>query len=313
MQQLELPWYPADSVRAVVSDYFDMRAELVSAETRDEDYRYRVSWLLEVLGELTPAAQVSFVSLERAARRARGVLRDVTIRKRLRFWLGAARYAAARGLVPRESIPEIPPWLVNDSVKMEDYYTLAQYQEFRLALPPGRFRRLAELGMGTGMHTWDLVRTERRHLEPHYVWEGSEQRGRWWRRNHKNAGRRVKVAPCWVPMEPELREAALEWLSDRGRDDACVVGPLQNVRRTFHEASARVGLPAIRPNLGLRASHSTLLLARGYSYEYVRLVLGQLGEVRVDQVGDHLRARAANPSVLTSHYARPSPDTLRPR
>lgn len=312
--QLELPWYPAGCVRAVITDYFDMRAEGVSQETRDEDYHYRVAWLLEALGELTPATSITFSALEKVARRARGVLQDVTIRKRLRFWVAAVKYAAARGLVPKDSIPEVPPWLINDSVKMEDYYTLSQSQEFRLALPPGQFRRYADLAYWTGLHTYDIIRTERRHLEPGHIWDGTEVKGRWWRRVHKNHGDvRKKVPPCWVPMEPELRELAVEWLAERGPEDGRIVGPINNLRRTFHAAAARIGLPAIRPNLGMRASHSTLLLARGYSYEYVRLVLGHLGELRVERVGDHLRARAANPTVLTSHYARSSPDTLRPQ
>jgi hypothetical protein len=312
--QLELPWYPPSCVRAVLSDYLAMRSDGITQETRDEDYRWRVEWLLQALGEMTPAALVDFGTLERAARRARGIIRDVTIRRRLRFWRAAVRYAAQRGLVPKESIPELPPWLKDDGRRCEDYYTLEQYQEFRLALPPGRFRRYVDLAFWTGMHTLDVCATERRHLEPRHPWEGTDRAGRWWRRNHKNASprRQVKVAPCYVPMEPELTALTVEWLAEPGPADGTVVGKLNNLRRTFHEAAARCGLPLIRPNLGLRASHSTLLMSRGYSYEYVRLVLGHIGEVRAETVGDHLRARTSSPSTLSRHYLRSSPDTLRP-
>jgi len=314
--QLELAWYPPGCVRAVLADYLAMRADGITAETRDEDYRWRVAWLLDVLGEITPAAEVDYNRLERAARRDRGVLRDVTIRRRLSFWLAAVRYAGQRGLLPKDAIPEMPPWLRDDGRRGTDFYTMAQFAEFRLALPPGRFRRFAELGFWTGMHTVDICATAREHLDPGHVYDGTERRGRWLRRNHKNLrvrGRQSRVEPCWVPAEPELSELAAEWLSERGEPTALVVGKLNNLRRTFHEAAARVGLPPIRPNLGLRASHASLLLSRGYSYEYVRIVLGHVGEVQAHQVGDHLRLSAVKHSTTLSHYMRPSPDVLRPR
>jgi integrase len=114
-------------------------------------------------------------------------------------------------------------------------------------------------------------------------------------------------------MEPEVRELALEWLADTGHPEALVVGGLYNIARTFRAAAERANLPPVRPNLGLRASHASLLLARGYSYEYVRIVLGHVHEVRVHQLGDHLVARAAKHGTTLSHYMRPSPDILRPR
>lgn len=304
--QLELPWHPPGCVRAVLAAYLAMRSESVTEETRTHDYDCRVSWLLEALGEVTPAAEVTFAVLESVARGARGVLRDVTIRRRLRFYASAVKYAAMRGVVPKDAIPELPPWLKDDSVKCQDYYTLAQYQVFRMALPPSRFRRYADLGMWSAMHTLDIAGTERRHLEPEYAWDGTDVRGRWWRRNHKNK----KCAPCWVPMEPELRALSQEWLSERGDPAARVVGPLNNLRRTFHQAAMRAEVPVIRANLGLRASHSTLLLARGYPYEYVRQVLGHEGELSVSASG--MAVTAKRPTTLSSHYTRSSPDLLRP-
>lgn len=317
MHQLELRWFAPGSVRAILTDYMAMRAEGITAETRDEDYRWRVEWLIDVFGEATPAEAVTYSLVETAARRDRGLLRDVTIRRRIAFWRAAVQYAAMRGVVAKSAVPEMPPWLRDDTSRGTDFYTLAEFQQFRMAIAPGRFRRYAEIGMWTGMHSLDITTMKRRHLEPDYHWEGSSARGRWWRRNHKNMrgkkGRPSKVEPCWVPMEPELHDASLEWLAERGDPEALIVGPLHNIRRTFHAAAARAGLPAIRANMGLRASHSSLLLARGYSYEYVRIVLGHVHEVRAQEVAGHLVARAVKHGTTLSHYMRPSADILRPR
>lgn len=316
LMQLELRWYAPGSVRAVLTDYLAMRSEGITAETRDDDYRVRVAWLADVLGEGEQATDITFARLEAAARRDRGVLRDVTIKRRLSFWRAAVQYAAMRGVVPKAAVPEMPPWLRDDGRRGTDFYTLGQFNEFRLALPPGRYRRFAELAFWSAMHTVDLAQTTRRHLDVDYSWEGSEARGRWWRRNHKNLrvrGKQARIQPCWVPMEAEFRELAAEWLAEPGHPDQLLVGPMNNVRRTFHAAAARANLPPVRPNLGLRASHSSLLLARGYSYEYVRIVLGHVGEVQAHQVGDHLVARAVKHGTTLSHYMRPSPDIMRPR
>lgn len=306
--QLELAWYPPNSVRAVMADYLAMKSEAITEETRDDDYAYRVFWLNQVLGETTSVDRVTFAVLEQAARSARGVLRDVTIKRRLRFYLAAVRYAAQRGLIAKEKIPDLPPWLKEDGVKCTDYYTVAQYQAFRLALPPGRMRRFADLGMWTAMHTLDLAATERWMLQPDHDWEGTETKGAWWRRNRKNR----RCQPCWIPMERELRELAVEWLAERGDPKALVVGPVNNLRRTFQFAAHRADVAAIRPNLGLRASHATLLMAREYPYEYVRQVLGHEGQVGPAKDGGP-GISTARPSTLTRHYMRPSPELLRPR
>lgn len=314
--QLELRWFAPGSVRAVLTDYLAMRSENITAETREHDYRVRAEWLLDVLGEATLATDIDYVRMEAAARRDRDVLRDVTIRKRLAFWRSAVDYAAMRRVVPLDAVPQLPPWLRDDGRRGTDFYTLGQFQEFRLALPPGRFRRFADLCFWSAMHTVDIAQTARRHLEPDHVWDGTEARGRWWRRNHKNLrvrGKQARIQPCWVPMEPELRELAAEWLAEPGHPDQLLLGPMNNVRRTFVAAAERANLNPVRANLGLRASHSSLLLARGYSYEYVRIVLGHVGEVQARQVGEHLVARAVKHGTTLSHYMRPSPDIMRPR
>lgn len=310
--QLELGFWPSTCVRSVLDVYLAMRAEGCTYETVDRDYRVRIQWLHEVFGELTPASDVTYLRLESVARTAQHVLRDVTIRKRLRFWASAVQYAITRGdLPPTTIVPAMPPWLKDDGVKCADFYTLAQYKEFRLALPPGRYRRLADVSFWTGMHTHDVESLQRWMLQPEHEWEGTEVAGRWWRRNHKNK----KCAGAWIPCEPELRELAAEWKAERDYEDAFIVGPLNNVRRTFHLAAHRADVPAIRANLGFRASHATLLMAREYPYEYVRQVLGHEGEVSAEKLVDGVvRAKTAKrPTTLSSHYLRSSPDLLRPR
>lgn len=306
--QLELAFWPPNSVRQVLMDYLAMRAESIVEETRI-DYEARLAWLCEALGPGTSADAVTFSVLERVAREARPVLADRTIRMRLQFWASAIEYAELRGVV-KAGRPKLPPWLNGATKPMHDYYTAAQFIQFRLALPPGRVRRFADLAFWTGMHTRDVEATERWMLDPEHEWPDSEQRGRWWRRNTKGK----KITPSWVPMEPELRELAGEWLAERGSPNALICGAVNNKRKFFLLAAERTELPPIRANLGLRASHASLLLAREYSYEYVRLVLGHRGEITVEARPDgSVRAKTTRPSVLTGHYARPSSDTLRPQ
>lgn len=310
--QLDLSLWPRNCVRSILADYVIMKAESLASETVDDDYRWRTAWLVEVLGEATPAEAVTFSVLEDAARSARGVVRDVTIKRRLVFWRAAVKYAAMREVVPRGCVPELPPWLRDDSVRCTDYYTTVQFAAFRLALQEP-YRRWADLGMWMGgPHTYDLIRTARMNLEPDYEWAGAGGEvvavGRYLRRNHKNR----RCVPCWVPMEPELRELALEWLREPGAPDRLIVGHLNNVRRAFHAAAARADLPPIRPDLGLRASHATMLMARDYPYEYVRIVLGHQGEVSTAARPDGSLAAVTDkhPTILTTHYLRPSPELL---
>jgi len=313
--QLELAFWPRDCVRQVLHDYLDMKADTVTGETQEHDYAYRVEWLCEMLGPLTPAASVTYPAIEAAARKARGTVKDVTIKRRISFWLAAARYAALREVIDGSRIPEEPPpWLRNDSVHCDDFYTLEQYREFRLALPPGRFRRRADLSMFTGMHTYDLDRTTRKMLDPDYEWP-SGIKGRWWRRCNKNASeaKKTRIKPCWVPMEPELREFSGEWLAEPGHADSLISYRLNNMHRTFEAAALRAGLPVIRANLGFRSSHANLLLARDWRPSYVRIVLGHAGEVTTEMVDGLVRARVAKrPTTLEVNYLRNSPDIMQP-
>lgn len=320
--QLELGFWPSGCVRSVLMDFLAMRAESIVEESRI-DYLVRLDWLCEALGPATPADAVTFSVLERVARAARPVLADRTIRMRLQFWAGAMEYAHLRGVVTTGR-PKLPPWLNGATKPMHDYYTPSQFAEFRMALPPGRVRSFADLAFWTGMHTRDVESTARWMLQPDHVFEGTETRGRWWRRNHKGK----KIEDTWIPMEPELRALALAWLAERGAPNALICGVVNNKAKFFQLAAVRTELPRIRPNLGLRASHSSELLARGYSYEYVRLVLGHRGEIRaVERTAGAdgkpptdgssppggPRAVTMRPSVLSGHYLRPTPGTLRPQ
>jgi len=115
-------------------DFLSMRSENIVEETR-VDYEVRLEWLCEALGPATSAEAVTFSVLERVAREARTVLADRTIRMRLQFWAGAMEYAQLRGVVSAGR-PKMPPWLNGSTKPMHDYYTPAQFAQFRLALPP---------------------------------------------------------------------------------------------------------------------------------------------------------------------------------
>ena len=314
--QLEFAWFPSGCVRSVVRAYYEMVAPTVAESTAQSDYIHRARWLEDELGGLTPAASVTYATLESAARRARSVLDDPTIVRRIQFWRRAVDYGRMREVVPEGPPVRIPPWLDKKCRPSGDYYTLEQYREFRLALPPGRFRDCEDLSFWSGMHTIDVFGTKRWMLEPDYQWPDSDCRGRWWRRNTKSGTRRrrpTKITPCWVPMEPELRELALEWLSRRESPEACITGRVWNLKRACDSAAARAGLPHVRANLGMRSSHANLLLARDYSQSYVQIVLGHVGPVHAEVIDGAVRARTVSPTVLTANYMRQSPDILRPR
>lgn len=305
--QLELRYWPKDCLRQVIDDYLRMRAPRLAADTLERDYAIRKDWLLEVLGDLTPVSALDYERIDNAAQDAARILKHVTVKRRLAFLRSALKYASIRGLIAPTSIPAMPPWLVDDSLRSKSFLTLPQHQEFRLALPPGRFRKRADLSMLTGMHTSDLNETTRAMLDPHYHWPDSDVIGRWWRRNTKNANPKkpIKIEPCWIPMEPELRELSIEWLAEPGTPDQLLFGPTNNVPRVFEAAAARVGLPPFRSNLDYRASHANLLLLRGWSWAYVRIVMGHVGEVTAEMVNGHLRAVVAKrPSTLAKHYLR---------
>lgn len=309
MRQMELAFWPEGCVRSVCSDYLDMKSECIASETHDTDYFYRAGWCCEVFGDLTRAGDVTFRAFEEVARGARGLLRDITIIKRLRYWRAAAKYAQQRGIVSKDYvIPEVPPWLKAGGKRCTDAYTPLQFKAFRLAIAPGRHRRFADFGMWTGQHTRDLITMTRGMLEPDFEWLGELGEvlhvGRWWRRNHKN----TRAQATWVPMEDELRAVAQDYLREPGAPDGLLIGRVNNLRRTFHAAADRSELPRIRPNLGLRSSHSNMLLARGWPYEYVRQVLAHEGEVHGEVTPDGVRAATSKrASTLSRHYLRDNP------
>ena len=303
--QLELSFYAPTSVRGCLSDYITMKGETVTEETIRDDYMTRAAWCAEQFGELTPVASVTFAAMERAARSARSAFANVTIKRRLVFFCAAVKYAEKRGIVPRGTAPDLPPWLRDDSQRCEDYYTPEQFAAYEAAMGPGLFRINQRLGFWTGQHTLDLFAMRRSMLDTEYRWEdetGAEvRRGRWLRHNHKNR----RCEPTWLPMEPELLVLALEVLNEPGSSDDLITGRIWNIKRACDKAADRAELPRIRANLGLRASHATMLMSRGYSYEYVRQVLGHEGEMR--QAGASATPRASRPTMLSRHYLRSSP------
>jgi hypothetical protein len=229
---------------------------------------------------------ITFNRLEAAARRDRGVLRDVTIKRRLSFWRAAVQYAgdarggggqgggardaavAARrrpardGLLHAGPVPGVSPGGAPGDASGGSR-----------SWASGRGCTPSTSPMTTSAATW--TSTTR--------WEGSDSRGRWWRRNHKNlrvrGPARRASSPAGFRWKPEVRELAAGVAGGARATPRPAGGGRAHEQRApgrSTAAAARANLPPVRPNLGLRASHSSLLLARGYSYEYVRIVLGHV-------------------------------------
>lgn len=306
--QLELPFWAENSLRAILRAYLDHQADRI-ADATVRDYADRAKWLLDELGESTRADLVTYDTLGALVRRcgpAGKGLMHVTLKKRLVFLRAAFKLAAKRRIISRDLIPDLPD-LPNDSRRRNRHLSSAQLPEFCGHLSP-RFARLARLAFGTGMHALDLWTTTLDHLDPHYVWRdgdgGELGRGRWWRRNHKNR----RCVPTWIPMEPELRELALELRADPSlTPKSLVCGRIWGVARAFAAASDRMGIPRVAL-IDLRHSFATLLLGRDYSYEYVRIAMGHEGEIQAD--GGDRYAGTKRPSTLSRHYAHPSDDLL---
>lgn len=289
--QTELAFWGPRSLRGAIADYMARRTEDLADGTLD-DYEERARWLLRELGELTPIDRIGLAGLEDLARRHRGVLANVTIARRFKFLRQVLQYAHDRDLLER--VPPLPR-LKSDGVARQTFHTVEQWRVYRTYLPPGPFRRFYDLGFWTGGHRSDLFRFQRGYLRP----------GEFWRVNTKNR----RCVPVWFPAEPEL-EALREEFGGGARLDSPICGRLWNLRRTLHAASHRaaaegVDIPPVAP-IDLRRSFATMLTARGYPTEYVRLALGHEGEYTAGA-----GRLAARPSTLHRHYLRPSPELLR--
>lgn len=96
--QMDLPFFGPRSVRATL-DYFMVVQTDGCAEDTLNDYQDRVTWLLREFGETTDIQSIGFDDLQRIVGRWKGVIRNVTIKRRLALFRRALRLAHQRGLL----------------------------------------------------------------------------------------------------------------------------------------------------------------------------------------------------------------------
>jgi len=297
--QLELSLWRETSMRAVIDAYVARKSDDLAAGTL-VDYQERAKWLYRELGESTSVETITYAVLERLADRCRGVIRNVTIAKRINLLLWAMRYARKRGLIA--SVPECP-YLRNDGEVRTGLHTVEQWERFRLHVAAGRFRKLYDLAFWTGQHMPDVMTMQRWMLAPDRE-DFPGQAGSFWRRNQKFR----RCIPGWMPMQPEMRLLVMELLEDVGpAPDALLVGRAWNLKRTWDMAADRAAaagddLPRVTPT-DLRRSCASLLTARGWSLQAVRIFLGHAtADGRI--MGGRGEAR---PTIAERHYLCPTP------
>lgn len=307
--QLELRFWPRDWLWSAIADYLASREMLGVSEGTMDDYQIRAGWLLRVLGERTPLTGITYEQLEELARKhgpdGSGELLYATIAQRYKFLRQVMKYATKRRVVAKADLVERVD-LPRDVVRKKPVPTVAQFREFRMATPPGRFRWLEDFFFWTGHHNHDAWTLEWWMLEPDFEWKDEAGQvlrlGRYWRRNHKN--RRCEA--CWFPMEPEFREAVLELFAAHPErvGSRLVTGRVWNLKRTMDAASDRAGLPRFTP-IRLRAGFARMSRSR-HEREYVRLAMGHEGIDSITEGG-----RSVRPAVLERHYLGNSEDVLR--
>jgi integrase len=307
--QLDLPLWPPTCLRSVVGDYLARHSEFLTAGTLD-DYRQRARWVLDELGELTTAEAITFSRLEALADRTRGVLRNVTVRKRIDFLRWCLAYAHDRGLAPP---PPRCPKLRNDGQVRTGHHTVDQWQTFRQHVARGRFRKLYDLAFWTGQHMPDLMSMTRGMLAPERQEVNGKgellHRGYFWRRNQKYR----RCVPGWMPLQSEALLLVTELLEDVGPgDDALLVGKVWNTKRTWDMAADRVAatsdVPRVTPT-DLRRSCASMLTARGWELQAVRIFLGHATDDGRVMGGKSER----RPSIAERHYIVATPELFRPR
>lgn len=304
--QLELSLFGDRSLRSAVMSYMAMCTDGLSDATL-KDYADRGAWCLREFGDLTDIATVDYDEFDRVIRRNQMTLKHVTLKKRLVFLRACLKLAKRRKLLGE--VPEVPR-LQDDSERKTDLHTVAQWQIARQLLPAGPFRRFYDLGFWTGHHLADLFTMERWMLDPaREVVNGAGQvvaKGMFLRRNTKN--RKHKIAPVWIPMQPELKLVLPEILEGvRPNETGLVIGRIWNVRRTLHVACDRAlaaghDIPRVSP-IDLRRSFGSMMAERHYSLHFIRIALGHLGEREPS-------GRTAKPTTATRHYLHATPELI---
>lgn len=308
MHQLDLPFWPEDCLKCVLSLYFSTETDGLS-EFTVLDYEERANWLMRLFGEETSIREITYARMVDAVRKegpsGRGLL-NTTIKRRLIFYRAVAKMAAKHGIITKDEIPELPR-LKGEGRPRTAFLTVDQFRTFRDALAPGRWRRLADMAFWTGHHNQDLYTMQWAHFDTEYEWRDEATgtllaTGRYWRRNRKNP----RCVPSWIPMEPEFRAAVLEWLTEESArsDLGLVVGRCwaAGIRKAFHAASDRSQLPRVTL-IDLRRSFARMLTARKYEREYVRIAMGHEGVDSRIQGGASTR-----PAILERHYLGASND-----
>jgi integrase len=298
--QLELGFW----TRGTLKEALDSHLRRLIGEIADDtvsDYQTRKAWLCQSLGESTKLDSITLETLERVASawgpNGHGLM-WTTIKKRFTFLLAAMKYAAARKIIRRDDVPDMPR-LPDDSNRGKRVVTIAEFRELRMALPE-RFRAFSDGSFWYGFHTRDVQRMTRSWIDPDYVWRGDDGvelwRGRYLRFNHKNK----HCEENWFPMEPEARESAQATLRSPGSPDGLIVGHLWCLSKTFTAACDRCGIARVKPNQDLRRSFASMLAARGWSHEYIRQAQGHEGAPQFDDAGTFQGAR--KPTMDTRHY-----------
>lgn len=309
--QLELSFWPRESLRSVLHDFLATQCDDLAEATR-ADYGERARWLTMVLGEGLDARRIDFSMLENVARRwgPKGEgLKNVTIKRRLIFLRACLKYAQARGILV--TLPMLPTKaLRDDGERRKAFHTPEQFAVFREQIVPGARRWFCDLGFWTGHHSSDLFTMTCDMFELDEPFEDASGEaialGRYLRRNHKNP----RCQPLWLPLEPEARAALIEIRDGMGsgwRKGAPITGRVWGIHRTMRAAADRAELPRVSP-IDLRRSFASMLIARGYPAEYVRHALGHEGENSRTQGGESKR-----PTTASRHYMQFSPDLVKLR
>jgi hypothetical protein len=313
--QLDLPLWSKTSLKRAIADYMLCNGEGLADGTLN-DYAERATWLLRTFGENAALDSFTFDLLFATARKSREVLADITIKRRFDFLRWVLEFAAGRDIIAK--VPMFPK-LRGGGHTISKMHTVGEAEVFRRYLPPGPFRKVYDLCFWTLQHVPDVMSMQRWMLDvdrPVLDERGVEvARGCFWRRNQKNNNPRKERRPCepiWIPMQPELKLLIAELLDGvPSRRDAPIAGKLWNLQRTFNAAHCRAvsdghAMPRPTPN-DLRRSGASMLVARGYPEEAVRMILGHTGVFRAPGPGESLQKLAGYSTTATRHYLFAAP------
>jgi len=308
--QLDLPLWPRGTLGEALLAFKAMKLRMAGIEASTlRDYEEYFNWITGYFGAACQLRDITFERLERVYHLAHQHLRGVTILKRFKHFLAAARYAADRRVIARDEVPALPP-IPNDGRPGERALELNEFRQLRLALD-GKFRSFADIVFWCGLHSKDVWSLKYSDLDPDFEWKDESGatiwRGRYLRRNHKT-GKSPAGKPAWLPMEPEFREAAQGMLAEGWSSECLVVGRLSRVlHKWFDVAADRCGIPRVQPDRDLRRSFASMLAARGYSERYIQFAQGHAGRPRFE---GGVFAGSFPPTVDDRHYVRLTDDFL---